>query len=120
MPFCLGLLFKKSIWYIINSLNNMLLDHSWIFWKLSNDLEQELNFSVSLHMMTSDIECTCYQLCCCLLSNFETEALPHQCKSSPNHFTSHSSISRLFSEWFSLSIFMKSCFCEMFLFFSGK
>lgn len=61
-----------------------------------------ISFSVSLHIMTSYIWDICYQLCCHSLSNFEPEALPHQCRSSPNPFTSSSSSKVISSEIFTL------------------
>lgn len=57
--------------------------------------------------MTSYIWDICYQLCCHSLSNFEPETLPHQCRSSPNPFTSSSSSKVISWEIFSLRLHEK-------------
>lgn len=61
-----------------------------------------ISFSVSLHIMAGCIWDICYQLCCHSLSNFEPVALPHQCGSSPNPFTSSSSSKVISWEIFTL------------------
>ena len=60
--------------------------------------------------MTSYIWDICYQLCCHSLSNFEPQALPHQCRSSPNLFTSSYSSKVISWEIFTLRFHGKLLF----------
>lgn len=85
-----------------------------------------ISFSVSLHIMTSYIWDICYQLCCHSLSNFEPEALPHHCRSSPNPFTSSSSSEVISWEIFTLHFLEKMLLWvvivlseKVFLYFGG-
>lgn len=78
-----------------------------------------ISFSVSLHIMTSYIWDICYQLCCHSLSNFEPEALPHQCRSSPNPFTSSSSSKVISQEIFTFH-FCEKLFLWVVFMFSEK
>lgn len=73
-------------------------------------------FSVSLHIMTRYIWDICYQLCCHSLSNFEPESLPHQCRSSPNPFTSSSSSEVISWEIFTLHLHEKLLFWVLIVF----
>lgn len=79
----------------------------------------------SLHIMTRYIWDICYQLCCHSLSNFEPEALPHQCRFSPNPFTSSSSSKVISWEIFTLHfpekllLWIVIVFYEKVLYFGG-